>query len=416
MNKINVNFNLLNKTRKDSLVIVSATWEGHRIQMSAGLNINTSLFDFHKGRVKRSAANAFEINQYLDNISLELKNYYTALKASNEIVTKDMMKKKMKSIIKPENASTNVSPTTFFAHYNNFIEERKANQKFNYRTIQSYVTTKRHMENFCHDTGYDVTFDNLNEEFADKFILYLTQVVGRVNNSADSILKTLKIFLNYAINNGITSNLRFKKVFGDVSRSFKLKTESQSVALTMDEIQKLEKVKLPSKRLIQIRDLFLIQIYTCTRYSDLANMKPENIFTDEGVIKIFQQKTADPTIIPISKKLAKVLNKYEGLILPKYSNQKFNNYIKEVCKLAGIDTKIEITKYYGKKRVNETYEKWQLISSHTARRTNITISLKKNVLPEMVMQISGHKNRAAFQKYVKIAQPEALDTMRKVWD
>jgi integrase len=416
MNKINVNFNLLNKTRNKSLVIASVSWEGNRIQMSAGLSLATSLFDFKKGKAKRSAANAFEINQYLDNISQELKNYYTVLKASHESVTKEMLKNKLKSIVKPDSSNAADTSISFFSHYNNFIEERRNNPKFNYRTIQSYVTTKKHLENFSKDSGYNVTFVNLNEEFADKFVVYLTNVVGRVNNSADSILKTLKIFLNYAVEKGISTDLRFKKVFGDVSRSFKLKTESQSVALTMEEIDKLEKVKLSSKKLNQIRDLFLIQIYTCTRYSDLNNLKPENILMDEGLIKIYQLKTADPTIIPLSQKLRIILQKYDRFKLPKYSNQKFNDYIKEVCKLAGIDTKIEITKYYGKKRVNETYEKWQLISSHTARRTNITVSLKKNVLPEMVMQISGHKNRSAFQKYVKISQSEALDAMRKVWE
>ncbi|TAL67825.1 MAG: site-specific integrase [Bacteroidetes bacterium] len=416
MNKINVKFNLLNKNNKKSLVIISATWEGNRIQMSAGLSVNTSHFDFNKGGLKRSVANAFEINQYLENIAVELKNYYTTLKASHEIVTKEMVQNKLKAIIKPENPSNSETTTSFFIHYNNFIEERNNNPKFNFRTIQSYETTKRHLENFCKDSGYQVTFDNLNEEFADKFILYLTQVVGRVNNSADSILKTLKIFLNYAVEKGLTNNIRFKKVFGESSRSFKLKTESQSVALTIEEINKLEKVKLPTKRYNHIRDLFLIQIYTCMRYSDLVNLKPENIMMDDRMIKIYQIKTADPTIIPISKKLKRVLEKYDGYKLPQYSNQKFNYYIKEVCKLAGINTKVEITKYYGKKRVNETYEKWQLISSHTARRTNITVSLKKNVLPEMVMQISGHKSRSAFQKYVKIAQTEALDAMRKVWD
>ena len=184
----------------------------------------------------------------------------------------------------------------------------------------------------------------------------------------------------------------------------------------IEEIKKLEKIKLASKKLNQIRDMFLIQIYTCLRYSDLNNLKPENILMNEGIIKIYQLKTADPTKIPISEKLKKILKNYAGFKLPKYSNQKYNDYIKELCKLAGIDTKVEITKYYGKKRINETYEKWQLISSHTARRTNITISLKKGVLPEMVMQISGHKNRTAFQKYVKIAQTEAVNAMRKVWD
>jgi integrase len=299
--------------------------------MSAGLSINTSLFDFKKGRVKRSATNAFEINQYLDNLSQEIKNYYTGLKANHESVTKVLLKNKLKSIINPESSVNTISPDSFFKQFDNFIEERKNNLKFSFRTIQRYVAAKRHLENFTHDTGYKVIFDSINEEFADKFVMYLIQTVDLVNNSVEGILKTLKVFLNNAVEKGISTNLRFKKVFGEVSHSFKLKTETQSVALTMDEIHKLETVKLSTKRLRQVRDLFLIQIYTCMRYSDLANLKPENIYIDEGVIKIYQQKTVDATTIPLSKKLESVLKKYDGFKLPKYSNQKFNNYIKEVC-------------------------------------------------------------------------------------
>jgi integrase len=151
------------------------------------------------------------------------------------------------------------------------------------------------------------------------------------------------------------------------------------------------------------------------RFSDLRNLQPSNINIQEQVIILYQIKTSTPTILPVHDKLLEVLSKYE-LNIPKYSNQKFNEYVKELCKDAGIKSNITQTQFYGKDRKEVSYKKWQLISSHTGRRTFITLSLKRGALPEMVMQISGHKDRRAFEKYVKLAKGEAQEALKKIWE
>lgn len=98
------------------------------------------------------------------------------------------------------------------------------------------------------------------------------------------------------------------------------------------------------------------------------------------------------------------------------SNQKYNDYLKELCEEAGINREVQIVKKIGKRRIFEKYKKYELISSHTGRRSFITLSLKKGLLPEQVMKITGHKKRSTFHKYVKITQDESVEAVGRAWD
>jgi len=108
--------------------------------------------------------------------------------------------------------------------------------------------------------------------------------------------------------------------------------------------------------------------------------------------------------------------KYRESGFPLISEQKYNEYIKELCRHAKIDEPVKVVKQIGNKRIEEIKPKYELITSHTARRTFITLTLKKGILPETVMQISGHKDRKSFQKYVLISQKQAVNEVRDIWD
>jgi integrase len=166
----------------------------------------------------------------------------------------------------------------------------------------------------------------------------------------------------------------------------------------MTDLKKLEKADFSmNTKLNNIRNIFFIQIYTALRYSDLKNLKPENFDLKENIIKINTTKTTKTHVLPITKELKKILKNYPDLILPVVSNQKYNVYLKEACKITGIDNPIQITNYYGKERKDQTKLKYELVTSHTARRTAITLALKKGVLPEYVMIISGYQDRRSYQ-------------------
>ena len=97
------------------------------------------------------------------------------------------------------------------------------------------------------------------------------------------------------------------------------------------------------------------------------------------------------------------------------SNQNLNYYIKELCKLIGIDQLIEIVRFFGKKREVKTYPKHDLIHFHTARKTFVTLSLEKGMSAEEVMTISGHEDYKSFARYVKVTENRKKVVMLKAW-
>jgi integrase len=237
---------------------------------------------------------------------------------------------------------------------------------------------------------------------------------GLTNSSAIKILVILKTMLNQATNKGYNNDYTFLKAFAEVKKKIKVNNEDYIVALNEDEFELIQNYVPSTKKLEKVKDLFLLQIFMGVRISDLKTITLDNIDKNNKLIHIYQKKTKDYLSIPIHEKIEKILNKYPDE-LPILSDQKYNEYIKELCKAAGINQPVIKQKMYGNKIVNETNPKWKMISSHTARRTFITLSLKKGILPEYVMKVSGHKSRKSFEKYIKITRNEAHDAIRNVW-
>nr|WP_262493090.1 tyrosine-type recombinase/integrase [Marinilabilia salmonicolor] len=178
------------------------------------------------------------------------------------------------------------------------------------------------------------------------------------------------------------------------------------MALTPSEIKKLEEVKL-SPLLDKIRDLWLFQMYTCQRISDVKSYSPEQI-QDSAIGPIWEftaQKTGKLTTVPLYGKAARayeILQKYD-FKLPIVVEQYLNREIKKVAKIAGLTRKKHLTRHKGNKRVNTAKEVHELISSHSARRTGITRLLGEGIPLNIVQMISQHSDIKTLMKY---SEPE----------
>ena len=101
--------------------------------------------------------------------------------------------------------------------------------------------------------------------------------------------------------------------------------------------------------------------------------------------------------------------------LPVITNQKMNEYLKVLCKKAGINESVKTVKYKGSERIETTHKKFEIISTHTARRTFISLSLQKGMKPDVIMAITGHTTYKMMQKYLKIADSFKREEMDKAW-
>ena len=177
----------------------------------------------------------------------------------------------------------------------------------------------------------------------------------------------------------------------------------------------LYNMKVDNERLERVRDLFVFQCFTGVRFSDIENLSWDDIKNSTWNLRT--QKTKDIIQIPLSGYALSILAKYGDWEkpLPVISNQKMNKYVKELCKKAEINDKVKIVQYRGSERIENTYKKYEVIGSHTARRTFISLSLQKGMKPDVIMAITGHKTYKMMQKYINIADKTKRDEMDKVW-
>jgi integrase len=234
------------------------------------------------------------------------------------------------------------------------------------------------------------TFDDIDYTFCEDFIEWMSDR-DLCANTRGSHVKFVKAAMNEAFKNKLHQNEDF--------RSFRKEVEQvDAIYLTNEEVTKVAQLPLCGSHAL-VRDIFIVGCHTGMRFSDYSMLSINDI--SDGVIHFITKKCKTPVDIPAHPRVVEVLNRYGGTI-PKISGQKFNAYIKDVCKEAGINENVLVRKS-GK---HIRCEKWELVSSHTARRTGLTNMYKAGIPTYRCMMISGHKTEQVFLTYLRITQEE----------
>jgi integrase len=179
----------------------------------------------------------------------------------------------------------------------------------------------------------------------------------------------------------------------------------------------LYKKKIKKNYLDQVRDVFCFCCFTGLRYSDVLNLKRSNIKGD--TIEFTSIKTAESLIIDLNTYSQAILDKYKNFpfkddkCLPVISNQKMNEYLKELGQAAKFKSPETIVYYKGAERIEDTFQKWQLMTTHMGRRTFVTNALFLNIPSEVIQQWTGHKDHKVFEKYYKIVDQQRRTEMNK---
>lgn len=266
-------------------------------------------------------------------------------------------------------------------------------------TIKNYKQTVNRLKEF--DPTLD--FEDFDLTFYYKFLAHLKQV-GITNNSMGKHIKVLKTILNEATERELNTTLEFRK------RKFKVfKEDVDSVYLNEEELETLCSSRehlTEAKR--RICDFFLVGCYTGLRFSDVANLTTANFYTDTTGSYIFQrtQKTGQQVVIPLNSRVKEIMDYYNGRMPEAISNQKTNTAIKEVCKKAGIVKEVETKKRVGGETITKVCRKYELVSTHTARRSFATNAFLAGVPVLSIMKITGHKAEKSFMQYVKATYME----------
>ena len=355
-----------------------------------------------KQKVKKSVTGSADINGYLNDLDAQVKSFYRIGVTNKDTVTPDYLRQKLDDFKNGKNPKQSL-----FEFIDSYIKSVKALRTAS--TIQVYNNTLNHLKAFKDFSRKNIDFETINLDFYNDFTDYLIKEKDFSSNTVGKVVKTLKTFLNEATERGINTKLDFK------SKRFKvMNQDSETIYLSETEIETIYKLDLSlDEKLDRVRDLFIVGCQTGLRFSDLSQLKTENI--NEGFIKVRTQKTNEIVVVPLSNQVKSILNKYNGNLPNGISNQKTNEYLKELGNKAKFNQTIEITLNKGDVKIKSFKEKKDLITTHTARRSFATNLYLKGFPTISIMKITGHKTEKAFMKYLKISQEQNAELLAKFW-
>lgn len=241
----------------------------------------------------------------------------------------------------------------------------------------------------------DIPFAKVDYSFYSDFMLYLRTIKKYKENTVGTNIKNLKAVMNEGYKRKLHTNEDF--------REFKKPSEPiVNVNLSEGEIELIRSLSLEGQ-LEQIRDIFIVGCYVAQRHSDYSTISSNDI--QDGRIVIVQEKTNHRIIIPIHPIVDKILKKYNGE-LPSISQVVFNDGLKKIAYKAGLTTPVFVRYTKAGERIEKYVEKWQLISSHTARKSGVTNALRAGVPIEDCMYLAGIYDIRTFKIYAGVSDEE----------
>lgn len=284
------------------------------------------------------------------------------------------------------------------------LEKKSRRKSEHYAAV--YDAIIKHIDRFSEEYDCDIFTNSITEDFLDDFIIYLEEKGLRHNTIAGYIQKIQSLVrkagqYNYAV------DTTYDEIDIREEPSF-------AVFLSMNEITRIYYYKFEhqDKRRAKerIRDLFVIGCLTALRYSDYSTLTNQNLI--DGYIVKRTKKTNVDVKVPAHDYVKEIFEKYGGHIPCQLCIQHFNKYLKVVMREIGLTDKITYSFTKGGKLMTVTKEKWQLISSHTARRsaaTNMYLTGRMKTLE--IMRLTGHRSEQNFFRYIRLTND---DTARSI--
>lgn len=391
--------------KKESLVMLHFASKGNRFKKSIGFKCSLNEWDTTKQRIKTGKGmipNAYMVNAIINDIQMFTESELSKMIKEGGSIDLERLSYLISCKLNATEIDKELSDNQKLIHYSTKLLEQKKNH-VKITTYRACNQTIRMLEKYQKKHAVILKFDNIDLSFYRKF----TSLLEEENYSVNSIgkhIKNLKVFLNDALINGVTNNVKFK------NRSFKVQRETATeIYLSNEEIKILADKDLSHRPRIELaRDIFLIGCYTGQRVSDYNGLTNENIETLDGhkFVKIKQKKTNAIVHIPITSVIENVMRRYGNNFPPKLSEPILRRNIKTACSTVGFKETVNVSYTKGGKLVKEEVPKYNLVKTHTARRSFCTNHYKLGKSIQSIMLFSGHKTEREFYKYIRIEKEQ----------
>jgi integrase len=406
--------NLKDKKKEGKTLIYLIAYfkeEGKKFVFSTGETIHPNEWDFDNrqpnnltGRTSKAdsqRAIKVQLGRYTNFFSAITDRY----KNSGQEITID----KVRSEFNKEFKKVAISKNKFYDAYDDFMIYKQKNNEWSSATVKRYNNIKSILKEFEIKRNYKLTFNTITDKFYTEFTDFCMNEKGHINNTYSRNVGLVKTFLFWALKNDYTYKadfINFKK---------KPRVITNQVALKKEDLENLLKLEFSSKRLERIRDVFVFSCVTGMRFGELKFVSKNSINSETLYLKEEKGASKKTREIPLNQIALYLLRKYD-YELPLIANQKHNDYIKEVFKDAGYIYNVEKTSTRGKEVIREVMPFYERVSSHTARRTFITMMKRKGKSDKLIAEISGHNDMKTLNQYYQVTYDEVKEAVNDTFD
>lgn len=270
--------------------------------------------------------------------------------------------------------------------------------------IDSYKRIADDFKRFERKMNTRYIIEDMGADTITKFLDWLRVDRNLAPNTLRGRMKLMRVIVATVTKaNGIKTDYQDAKVKGE---------KVEHIVLTDDEMNAMMDFDTSNNpRLDNVRRMFIVGITTGLRFSDFSTVSLQHI--GSGILSIHQRKTGDNVQIPIHPKLQEIID--NGNMPTPISNQNFNDYLRELAMLAGVDTPIEVKSVQGGVRKVEFVPKWKLVSSHICRRSFASRLYRLGINPQIIMKLTGHRQLSTFMNYIVVSNEDVFAAVKNIW-
>lgn len=382
---------------------IRVSFSSQRIDISTGYSWESDKWDSATGLPKKRTKNAnnqnyVDVTIAINNMLEKIDKYFSKCDIDNIEPSADQIK----LLFSDRRNNDGILVKSFIAEYITQQQKKQLSEN-SLNNIMSMCNI------FCNKAFPDIQVSQLHANILVDFSDFLSDEQQVCNATASNYIQKVTGFLNYVCDKcGI--DIEFNKV------SLKEVKEDTKSYLTPDELKKVYGFSSHNKKMQLVRDLFIFCCFTGLRYSDMQKLSKSevsdvDIYTTCG-------KTGKKVRIELNKYSREILDKYASnkgpKVFPKISLIYYNTTLRNILIRLSIDTPTIKEYYQGEKLITEEVPKYEIIASHSARRTFVVQSLLKGVPPMVVIRWTGHKDLQSLAPYIAIADTQRKNEMQKL--
>ncbi|MBK7576331.1 MAG: tyrosine-type recombinase/integrase [Ignavibacteria bacterium] len=421
-----ITFYLDKPKRSTSSLLMNVAFAGRRMRVATGVVLEPEHWNHDRQTVRSSDPGRNAHQKRLEAITTFVQKAYNEVTPSGDVsVLSDEVvrafEEKIRAFLSPQSPGrrTDMSTLSFDEAFGEFIDT------YTVRTPQGMITSKRpgrgmlslyslvrkDLKEWSGRQGLELNFEMINDEFYQSFYAWLSQERGLIDSTIANHIKTIKVFMKWSRQKGLHNTSAWEHFWYDGRTG-------ETIALTRDELLRIRDLDLSDNpKLMNARDLFLLQTYTGMRYGDLCKLSAKHFDDAAGVIRYTSGKTNTKCVAPLTKPLKALLKRIPDSEFTCPFNVEMNIYLKKIGQLAGLDQKEVVSYYQAGQRHEETFERWQLLTTHVARRTFVSLSIRFGASEAVISRVTGHAAKGMLQKhYIVLDEETVRDLICTAWE